>query len=75
VEVTTRAIQRGFFQEARGRIFYSRFEISEWCSCKVHPDCHIQVEKNFHSVPFLAVGTTVRANKNGSIGGDIWQQS
>ena len=40
-----------------------RFEIAEWCSCKVHPDCHIQVEKNFYSVPFLAVGSTVRVRK------------
>lgn len=107
VEATIGAIQRGFFQEVRSRVFYSiaelnaafrpylerfnqgvmkdygqsraerflaersqlrpmaqaRFEISEWCSSKVHPDCHIQVEKNFYSVPFLAVGTTVRVRK------------
>lgn len=107
VEATIGAIQRGFFQEVRGRVFYSiadlnavfrpylerfnqgimkdygqsraerflsekprlhpmaqtHFEISEWCSCKVHPDCHIQVEKNFYSVPFLAVGTTVRVKR------------
>jgi transposase len=37
-----------------------RFEISEWRTAKVHPDCHIQVEKNFYSVPFLYVGQTVR---------------
>lgn len=107
VEATIGAIQRGFFQEVRGKIFYSiaelnaafrpylerfnqgimkdygqsraerflaeksrlhpmaqaRFQISEWCTCKVHPDCHIQVEKNFYSVPFLAVGTAVRVRK------------
>jgi hypothetical protein len=38
----------------------SRFEISEWRTAKVHPDCHIQVEKNFYSVPFLYVGQKVR---------------
>ena len=39
----------------------SRFELSEWRSAKVHPDCHIQVEKNFYSVPFIYVGQKVRA--------------
>lgn len=107
IEATIGAIQRGFFQEVRRKIFYSlaelnaefrvyldefnqrimkdygqsraerflaektrlhpmaqtRFEISEWCSCKVHPDCHVQVEKNFYSVPFLAVGSVVRVRK------------
>ncbi len=38
----------------------SRFEMSEWHSAKVHPDCHIQVEKNFYSVPFVYVGQRVR---------------
>lgn len=37
-----------------------RFEISEWRTAKVHPDCHIQVEKNFYSVPFQSVGRSVR---------------
>ena len=37
-----------------------RFELNEWRSAKVHPDCHIQVEKNFYSVPFVYVGQTVR---------------
>jgi hypothetical protein len=41
----------------------TRFEISEWCSCKVHPDSHVQIEENYYSVPFLAVGTTVRVRK------------
>lgn len=36
------------------------FELSEWRSAKVHPDCHIQVEKNFYSVPFVYVGQRVR---------------
>lgn len=38
----------------------STFELSEWRSAKVHPDCHIQVEKNFYSVPFVYVGQRVR---------------
>lgn len=36
------------------------FEISEWRLAKVHPDCHIQVEKRFYSVPFKWVGQTVQ---------------
>ena len=36
------------------------FELSSWKECKVHPDCHIQVERNFYSVPHQAVGQTVR---------------
>jgi hypothetical protein len=36
------------------------FELSEWRSAKVHPDCHIQVEKNFYSVPFVYVGQRLR---------------
>jgi transposase len=38
----------------------SPFEMSEWRSPKVHPDCHVQVEKNFYSVPFVYAGQTVR---------------
>ena len=38
----------------------SRFELSEWRGAKVHPDCHIQVEKNFYSVPFVYVGQQLR---------------
>jgi len=37
-----------------------RFQMSEWKSAKVHPDCHIQVDKNFYSTPFRYVGQTVR---------------
>lgn len=39
------------------------FQLSEWRSAKVHPDCHIQVEKNFYSVPFVYVGQTVRVRR------------
>lgn len=38
----------------------TRFELSEWRGAKVHPDCHIQVEKNFYSVPFVYVGQRLR---------------
>jgi len=38
----------------------STFELSEWRHAKVHPDCHIQVDKNFYSVPFVYVGQRVR---------------
>ncbi len=36
------------------------FQLFQWKKAKVHPDCHIQVEKNFYSVPFLYVGKEVR---------------
>ena len=38
----------------------ARFEFAEWRSAKVHPDCHIQVAKNFYSTPFRYVGRKVR---------------
>jgi transposase len=38
----------------------SPYEISEWRSAKVHPDCHIQVDNRFYSVPFKWVGKTVQ---------------
>jgi transposase len=104
VEATIGAIQRSFYQEVRGRTFYSleelnrafrifldgfnrqlmkdhgqsrlerfaaecsllqplpvqRFELCEWKSAKVHPDCHIQVAKNLYSVPHRLVGQTIR---------------
>jgi transposase len=43
------------------------FELSEWRSAKVHPDCHIQVEKNFYSVPFVYVGQTVRVRRTAKL--------
>lgn len=39
----------------------SRFELSDWAHPKVHPDCHVQVHKNFYSVPFVYVHQKVRA--------------
>ena len=36
------------------------FEISEWRRATVHPDCHVQVDKNFYSTPFIYVGQQVR---------------
>lgn len=37
-----------------------KFQLFNWKTAKVHPDCHIQVEKNFYSVPFQYVGKEVR---------------
>jgi hypothetical protein len=37
-----------------------RFEVSDWRLAKVHPDCHVQVLKNFYSVPYQRVGQSVR---------------
>jgi hypothetical protein len=36
------------------------FEVSEYRKAKVHPDCHIQVDRNFYSVPYQLIGQTVR---------------
>jgi transposase len=38
----------------------ARFELSEWRSAKVHPDCHVQVDKCFYSVPHQTIGQTLR---------------
>jgi transposase len=38
----------------------SRYQVREWRWATVHPDCHIQVDKNFYSVPFVYVGQRVR---------------
>lgn len=38
----------------------SAFAFTEWKTSKVHPDCHIQVGKNFYSVPHAFVGHVVR---------------
>lgn len=36
------------------------YEITEWKTAKVHPDCCIQVDKSFYSVPFQYCGQNVR---------------
>ncbi|HPI40982.1 MAG TPA: IS21 family transposase [Pseudobdellovibrionaceae bacterium] len=36
------------------------YEISICKDAKVHSDCHVQVEKNFYSVPHIFVGRSVR---------------
>ena len=38
----------------------TRHEPCEWMPAKVHNDCHVQVERNYYSVPFAHVGKTVR---------------
>jgi transposase len=37
------------------------FEIAEWKEHKVHPDCHVQIQHCYYSVPFRYVGQMVRA--------------
>jgi transposase len=36
------------------------YDLREWKTAKVHPDCHIQLRHNFYSVPFQLVGQEVR---------------
>jgi transposase len=38
----------------------ARFELFEWRSAKVHPDCHVQIDKCFYSVPHRTIGQTLR---------------
>lgn len=45
----------------------NEFEIAEWKSAKVHPDCHIQLYHNLYSVPYRHVGQTVRARLTSKI--------
>lgn len=33
----------------------------EWRTVKVHPDCHIQIQSNFYSVPWRHIGTELTA--------------
>jgi hypothetical protein len=35
------------------------FESGSWSSAKVHPDCHVQVQKNFYSVPYQCAGKSL----------------
>ena len=37
-----------------------RYEIATWKSAKVHPDCCVQIAKNFYSVPYHYVSQSVR---------------
>lgn len=41
-----------------------RYKIFYWKLAKVHADCHIQLEKNFYSVPFAYVGCQVEVKHN-----------
>lgn len=38
-----------------------RYEMSTWKTVKVHPDCHVQIERRFYSVPYIHIGKTLRA--------------
>lgn len=42
------------------------YDLSEWREAKVHPDCEIQVDKNFYTVPFTYVGRKVRIRLKGN---------
>lgn len=44
-----------------------KYSFSEWKTAKVHPDCHIQVDYNFYSVPYRLSGqqVDVRISSNG----------
>ena len=44
----------------------STYEMSYFKKAKVHPDCHIQHQKNFYSVPYKFVGKEVDVKFNGS---------
>src|SRR5690606_28524367 len=35
------------------------YDFGEWKDAKVHPDCHIQIGKNFYSVPHTLRGKSV----------------
>ena len=39
------------------------YSFGEWKDAKVHPDCHIQVGKNFYSVPYTLRGKTVEVRQ------------
>ena len=36
------------------------FEAAEYRTAKVHPDCHVQLDKNFYSVPYQLIGQSLR---------------
>jgi hypothetical protein len=40
------------------------FELYNYKICKVHPDCHIRLERNFYSVPYRFVGKEVEVKFN-----------
>lgn len=50
------AIERGLLKLLPA----AAFEVAEYRRAKVHPDCHVQVEKNFYSVPYRFIGQTLR---------------
>ena len=44
-----------------------RYKMFYWKFAKVHADCHIQLSKNFYSVPFKYVGQEVEVKHNNSL--------
>lgn len=43
------------------------YELAEWREAKVHPDCCIQVDKSFYSVPYKYRGQSVRVKITNNI--------
>ncbi|MBF0437170.1 MAG: hypothetical protein HQL77_17640 [Magnetococcales bacterium] len=43
-----------------------RWESSIWKEAKLHPDCHVQVEKSFYSAPFRLIGQKLTVQIAGS---------
>ena len=41
-----------------------KYEFAQWQQLKVHPDCHIQLQRNYYSVPHQFVGKTVQVKFN-----------
>jgi hypothetical protein len=62
-------VQRRYGQSRKQRLEEERgllgpvpadpYEICEWKKAKPHPDCHIQVKKNYYSVPFQYRGKSL----------------
>lgn len=44
-----------------------RYDLREWKTAKVHPDCHVQVQNCFYSVPFRLVGQEVRVRMSDTL--------
>ncbi len=43
------------------------YSVGEWKTAKPHPDCHIQVGKNFYSIPYQLRDRTVDVRMTGSL--------
>jgi transposase len=57
---TTRAIRFEEEKKVLKPLPQHPFEVAEYRTAKVHPDCHVQVDKNFYSVPYQLIGQSLR---------------